>query len=204
MKKSVQYHFLLITLFCVPSIFAQDYDYMSRIAEQSCECVSEVEDTKNQEKFNLALGLCIIEASTPFKNELKRDYKIDLDKINQDGTKLGELIGLKMAGICPDEILRVAENSNVDEYDESASYISGIITKIDNEQFVVFSIKDDAGKTTKFYWLWYIESEMDLPTEYLTLIGKEVELYYYENDIYDPRIDEYKTFFIIEEMNLVK
>ncbi|MEJ6582484.1 MAG: hypothetical protein QNL61_08585 [Crocinitomicaceae bacterium] len=52
----------------------------------------------------------------PYKKELKRDHKIDLENINQDRTRLEELVGMKMAGICPEEVLKLTNPS--DEYED--------------------------------------------------------------------------------------
>lgn len=202
MKKMNLYIIALISILSTSSIFAQDY--LTKITHQSCECLSTIEQTEDREQFNLELGLCIIDASMPYKKELKKDHNIDLENIDEDGTRLGELIGLKMAGICPEEILKIANGGEDESYDELSSTISGTITKVEKEQFIVFSIKEDSGKTTKFYWIYYIESNVDLPTEYSTLIGKKVEVYYYESDLFDARINEYKSFNIIEEINLIK
>jgi hypothetical protein len=196
-------HFItLLIIFSTSSIFAQDY--LTKITYQSCECLSSIEDTTDKDQFNLELGLCIIDASMPYKKELKKDHDIDLENINEDGTRLGELIGLKMAGICPEEILKVANGGDDENYDDLSSYISGTVTKIEKEQFVVLSIKDDSGKTTKFYWIYYIDSNVDLETEYTSLVGKKVDLYYYESDLFDARIDEYKPFNIIEELDIIE
>ena len=121
-----------------------------------------------------------------------------------DGTRLGELIGIKMAGVCPEEILRMTNTSDDEDYEEMSNYVSGTVTKIEKEQFVVLSLKDDSGKTLKLYWLYYVDSELDLESNYSNLIDKKVEVYYYESDLFDARINEYKSFNIIEELNLIE
>lgn len=202
MKKMNLYLVALISILSTSSIFAQDY--LTKITYESCECLSAIEETEDRDQFNLELGLCIIEASMPYKKELKKDHGIDLENINEDGTRLGELIGIKMAGVCPEEILKVANGGDEESYDDLSSYSSGTITKVEKEQFVVFSIKDDSGKTIKLHWLYYIDSEIDLEADYANLLGKRVEMYYYESDLFDARIDEYKTFNIIEEINIIE
>lgn len=94
MKKMNLYLIALISIFSTSSIFAQDY--LTKINYESCEFLSAIEETEDRDQFNLELGLCIIEASMPYKKELKKDHNIDLENINEDGTRLGELIGIKM------------------------------------------------------------------------------------------------------------
>jgi len=188
----------LICLFLTSSVSAQDY--LSTITYETCECLSKITETEDQEQFNLELGLCIIEASMPYKKELKKDHDIDLENITEDGIRLGELIGIKMAGVCPEEILKMSKGSSPEEYEDMSSFAFGTITKVEKEHFVVFSLKDDTGKTIKLHWLYYINSEIDLETDYPNLVGKRVEIYYYESELFDARINEYKTFNIIEEI----
>lgn len=194
--------FILISFFSVPSLIAQDY--LTKITNESCECLSNIDESEDRDKFNMELGLCIIDASIPYKKELKRDHNIDLDNIIKDGTRLGELIGIKMAGSCPNQILRMTESADLEDYDDGSSYASGTITKIEKEQFIVFTLKDENGRSMKFHWLYYVDSEIDLPSEYSNLVGKKVGVYYYEDDLFDARIDEYKLFNVIEEINLIK
>jgi len=203
MKKK---QFYLIAIFCILNfnyILAQDY--MSIITNESCECLSEIKETNDKERFNMQLGLCIIEAASPYKAQLKADHKIDLDKIETNGKKLGELIGFRMASVCPDQILRATQGEvQEEEIDNEFYYTTGSVVKIEKEQFVIISIKDDTGKTSKYYWLTYVASEIDLPNEYNSLVGKNIEVYYTIDDLFDARIDEYKSFNVIEEINLIK
>lgn len=207
MKKSQLYY--LTVLFILNITFSFSQDYMSIITNESCECLSEIKETTDREKFNLQLGLCIIEAASPYKAQLKADHKIDLDKIDTQGKKLGELIGFRMASVCPDQILRASNGGMIeeDEYEveDEFYYITGNVVKIEKEQFVVISVKDDSdGKTSKYYWLTYVDSTIDLPNDYNSLVGKNVEVYYNINELFDARIDEYKSFNVIEEINLIK
>ena len=201
-------HLYIIAIFCFlnfNSIFSQK-DYMSIITEKSCECLSEIDETPNTDKFNMQFGLCIIEAATPYKKQLKADHNIDLDKIDKQGEKLGQLIGFRMASVCPDEILRASKDAIEEAEDEDELYyITGSVVNIEKEQFVIISVKnDDDGKTSKYYWLDYVDSEMDLQIEYNNLSGKRIELYYSIDELFDARIDEYKSFNIIEGIELIK
>lgn len=204
--KNIQIYLIAIFSFLNVNYLLSQKDYMSIITDKSCECLSEIEETPDTEKFNMQLGLCIIEAASPYKKQLKADHNIDLDKIDTQGEKLGQLIGFRMASVCPDQILKASKGAfEDDEYDQEFYYTTGTIVKIEKEQFVVFSIKnDDDGKTSKYYWLGYVDSEIDLQIEYNNLTGKSIELYYRVDELFDARIDEYKSFNVIEEIELIK
>lgn len=177
--------------------------YLDKIVQESCNCVSKVSQTLDNEQYTQELGICMIVAAEPYRKQLKKDHNIDFDKIDVDGEKLGKLLGIKMASVCPDLILAVAKKSGNDESApaESKSF-EGIITKIENEFFVVLHIKDGSGKTNKFYWLTYVESGIEVAERYDSMVGTSVAVTYRSEEFFDPKIKEYRSFSIIEKLDL--
>ena len=200
MKKLI---LLSFSFFLINSTYSQAY--MDKILEKTCNCIVELPDTLSTDQFNLEIGACMIEASMPFKKQLKKDYDIDLDNIETDAGKLGKLIGLKMASFCPDMLMKLTGRSKVDNTAYNASeYIMGTIVKIENDPFVVFSLKDETGKITKLYWLTFIESDIELTDNYLSLQGKFVKISYTTDEFFDPKIVQYRQFQIIKSIKLIK
>jgi len=78
--------------------------------------------------------------------------------------------------------------------------VTGVITKIEQDFPVVFSLKDNQGKAIKLYWVDPVESEQDLPNTYSNLIGKTVEVKYKNKDMFDPKIGEYRQFKVISKI----
>jgi len=181
--------------------FAQTY--FDKIVQESCNCVSKVSQTLDNEKYTQELGICMIVAAEPYRKQLKKDHDIDFDKIDVDGEKLGKLIGIKMVAVCPDLILAVAKRSGNSESAavESKSF-EGIITKIESDFFVVLHIKDESGKTNKFYWLTYVESGVEVADRYDSMVGTSIAVTYRSEEFFDPKIKEYRSFSIIEKLEL--
>ena len=177
--------------------------YLDKIVQESCNCVSKVSQTLDNEQYTQELGICMIVAAEPYRKQLKKEHNIDFDKIDVDGEKLGKLIGIKMAAVCPDLILAVAKKSGNGESAaiESKSF-EGIITKIENEFFLVLHIKDESGKTNKFYWLTYVESGIEVAERCDSMVGTSVALSYRSEEFFDPKIKEYRSFSIIEKLEL--
>ncbi|WP_152286536.1 hypothetical protein [Flavicella marina] len=200
MKKII----LLFTLLIANNSFAQDY--MDKIIDDTCNCLDKVADTIVGEDFNMQLGLCMIDAARPYKKKIKKDHKIDLNNIDEEGEALGELIGLKMVGVCPNILIEISKRSKETVQKEvvAQNTITGKITKIEEDQFVSFSLKDGEGKTKKFYWLNHIESDIDLYTEYKNLKHKAVKITYRSEEFFDPRIGEYHTFNIISKIEKIR
>jgi hypothetical protein len=192
---------ILVSLTITANVFSQDY--MEDIALKSCECFSTVSDTFSTERFSMEVGLCMIEAATPYKKQLKKDYKIDFNKIDTQGEELGRIIGVKMVSICPDAIMEMASRMNDDKEMQSTSLIyDGYVTKIEDNQFVVFSVKDNDGKTTKFYWLTFIDIDynIELTSQYKMLVHESVKITFVQQEFFDYRIGEYRTFNIIQKI----
>ena len=92
-----------------------------------------------------------------------------------------------------------------DEVDEpEMRYIVGEITEINTSDFITFSLKDDSGKTNRFYWMSYIHSNYDLEADYNSLKSKTVEISYTTSQFYDPRIETYRNIYIIKELVVIE
>ncbi len=192
---------LIATLaFCSNSTQAQAY--LDVITEKSCSCLEKIPDTIKTEELHMKLGICMLEAAGPYHKQLKSEYGIDLEKNDDSGEKLGKMIGMKMATKCPTALLKLANRA--DEGDKTEKSVKGIITKIENEAFVVFSLKDEQGKITKFYWFTFIESSAELTSKYKDFVGKTVEITYSNQEFFDPKIEEYRAFSVIYKMDIVK
>ncbi len=201
MKKTI---LLLALSFILINCYPQEY--MDKIVRQSCECVEMVSDTLKLEQYNIQLGLCMLEASMPYKTELMNDYNVDLDNIDTEGEKLGRIIGLKMVSVCPKALTKMAnivsDNKNKINKDNDGE-LTGVITNIGSDNFVIFSVKDDDGKITKMYWLNFIESSVELTANYGSLKGRSVQIIYKKEDFFDPRIEQYRQFCIIKNIKLI-
>lgn len=196
----------LIILISISSNILFSQDYMDDIVIKSCECLTKVSDTLELNRLHMELGLCMINASMPYKKELLKDYDIDLNNIDSEGEKLGTMIGLRMAGTCPNELIKLAEQTGeLDQEIIENQYVENVtigeITKIDSDLFIAFTIKDEKGKSSKFYWLTFIESDFDL-SDYSTLINKNVSVTYTTQELYDNKIQEYRLFNIISSIKV--
>ena len=196
---------LLLIALCVllcNNGFSQEY--MDIIAKESCECFDRIQDTLEEEAYFFEIGICMIDAAMPYKKRLKKDYDINLDKIDIAAEELGRLIGLKMASVCPEALLKMTQRANKIEENDIEQSSRGIVTKVEDDFFVVISSQDESGRITKYYWLTFVESEQDLTNSYETLVGKSVDIVYEALEFFDPRILEYRQFLIIKKITLIE
>jgi len=200
MKKT----FIVCLVLLSSSAIAQDY--MEKIAQESCKCIDKIPQNANTERYTQELGMCMLVASEPYKKQLKKDYNINFDNIDVEGEKLGRIIGLKMVSVCPNAILALTEKVKTTE--ETAPTVSseefeGELLKIETEPFVVFTVKSGEGKTAKFYWLEFADSNVELPDRYTSLNGKKVAITFTGKEFFDPKIGEYRAFNVIKKIAVI-
>ena len=179
-------------LFFVFISFSQT-DYLKEIAIESCECADSLPLQLNTSERNMRLGLCMINACEPYSAELLRDHQIDLKRIDVQGEELGVLVGIKMATVCPEKLIQIVEDAAEDAVITEQLSSTGVVVGIDGEDFVCFTIKDVDGRKSKYYWLTYVESDLNLETTYKELIGRQVYFDYAVDDFYDARISGYRN-----------
>ena len=197
--------FLLFSSFFI-SLHSFSQDYLEAIANSACECSDSIPKGGTLEVLQMRFGLCIVDASTPYKMELFRDHDIDLSKIseNNHGEQLGMLVALKMGIACPELLASLVADDDSDEeaYEEMYFEARGTVFSIAEEPFVCFTIKDEEGRKQKFYWLSYVDSEMNLETTFQSLLGREIYLEYVVQEVFDPRIKEYRNINILVYLDL--
>lgn len=195
---------ILFILFAICSSTTFGQAYMDDIVDKTCDCVDHLSKDLDNETYTMKLGLCIINSSMPYAKQLKKEYGINLDNISKGAEKLGEVVGVKMIGVCPDALVlatdKIGNASDTDTEDEELE-VEGTVTKVESNQFVVFTLKTDVGKSEKFYWLNEIKTDENLEEIYLNLEGKSVYLVYTEQSFFDPKLNEYRTFNIISEFH---
>lgn len=200
---------LILACFLCLTLNGFTQDYLDKIAQSSCECLDKVADTLSSEAYNMKLGLCMLEASVPYKKQLKKDHNIDFSKIDTQGEELGALIGMRMATHCPEGLLKIAAMYNESQDDDAAENFeditankaSGVVIKVETDFFVTFSVKDDEGKISKYYWLGFPDSNQELQYSYKDLLAKNVNIVYTPQDFYDPKIEAYHQFNVITRID---
>lgn len=200
---------LLAVLLILISNLLFSQDYKEKLSKSSCDCLRNIK-TNDEDKraVTTQVGLCMYKTALPFNKEIKRDYNIDLSKDignNEKMKDLGVQMGILMLNECQELFTKLSEDKKSEENkdgEESNSelLINGTITKIEKENFVIFHVVGENKNLTKFYWVSNIESNLDLPKEYNSLINKKVSISYYTTEIFDAKINDYRNLNIISSL----
>ncbi|MFK7756127.1 MAG: hypothetical protein AB8B53_04265 [Flavobacteriales bacterium] len=195
--------------------FGFTQDYLDHIAEETCECMGDVDDYKTYEEFSMNMGLCMFSEAEPYTKKLKKDFKIDLNDIEEYGTVLGEQLGLRLVTVCPkfleaiskfdDEVLGELMDEDEADYDSPSTNSeeeesTGIVKSYEEEGFLSLKVEENDGSVTKVLWLGYVDSDFDLDNDLENLKGLEVSITYTEQELYDVKSKEYRYYKVLTSL----
>lgn len=114
MKSTFTYLLIAITVLGFNTVKAQDI--VDQIATKSCNDMHKLSPKLSKDEAQQQLGLSIIKNATPFAKQLKKQYNIDIKKLDEKGGQaLGELVGPKLAKICPETMSRINGPKNEEQ-----------------------------------------------------------------------------------------
>ncbi len=184
------------------SVFAQKLSkeqLIDKLSGKTCECVSKQELTKDN--YELTFGLCILENLSEFEKDVEKHYGKNAIQDEEKKEEIGRDIGKRMASICPQvfKVLIDEMSKEEAEVEEAELKISGKISEIKSEQFIVFSVKEDTGKINSFILLNNFENAY-LLTDKVLKVNDAVEIIYYELELYDAKISKFITYKIVSDI----
>lgn len=167
-------------------------ELLSTIAKDICQDITENNVNVNSEQI---LGLYMIKNVNKHKEEVETFYGKDFFTNEASFESIGEEIGVYMGMTCPEVFQHFWADETAEETVEIKS-VSGTITKIDNEQFLNFTVREDSGKKHQFILLFDFETAY-LLTDELLKIKDQVEVSYYVSEMYDARIGKFVNYNIV-------
>jgi hypothetical protein len=192
-----------LVLLCSASSQSFAQEYMDKIAKRACECSETIIKNNNEKTRSMEMGFCILNAAdAEDKKKFKKDFNLDFNEIDKNGEKIGKLIGMKMAPVCPTTMMALANSqSGKDKTGNPVQVIFGEVIKIENDFFVSFVVRESNGNSNKLLWTSPIETSIDMANQYLSLQGKSLQFSFENQNIFDPKIGEYRPFKIIKKIN---
>jgi hypothetical protein len=194
-----------ITLFLLSvctTFFGQNKDAIyDVIAKETCECVSNKKlDLANDdlEKVQIEFGFCMINSYSNHKNDF--DEPIDLDFGNSELMgKFGEDIALKMVNHCPDFIIALGSRGDVSEEEEEIpnSTLEAFFVESKKNDFQTITVKESNGRLHILIVLTFFEN-VNLITENVIKKNEKVEVEYFEQEFYDPKVNDFRYYKVIQ------
>lgn len=183
-------------------IFAQkEQAIYEKLANQTCECVTEKKTAKLAE---LEISFCIVSSLEKLSDEERKVIKYNTDSdISLD--KVCEQIGIKMVGICSkifSDMLQdeeTSENVITEEVIDPTSI--GTFQSMVFNQFNTIVTLDSENQKKEFIWLFPFEDDTIFIKNKIVK-GDKIEVKYRELNLFDPKINDYKIYNEILEVKL--
>ncbi len=199
---------LLLFIFNI-NVFSQSGEegkenLLNTISIETCDCIAKKNldfNSLDSDKLQLEFGFCILEGYS--NNKVEADKYLDISFDDERSLELlGEQIAMKMFINCPDFITALAQDSMSDKnvQDSNDFVITGKISSIEKSQFNIIEIKDSTNRVHKLLWLEYFEGEHFLHSGY-DFKNQDFEVSYYESEMFDPSIKEYRNFKVITKLS---
>jgi hypothetical protein len=149
MYRSLFTAILLLTL-----SLAQAQDVLDRISRETCDCINNMDKTEHQgESLQMQLGFCMLKAAGPYEKELRKQHKVDLSRLDHGtGERLGQLVGVRMAGMCPEVLMMIvdiSEETDAVNAEVVVAQVTGVVTGVRDRQFATILVKDGSGRTVE-------------------------------------------------------
>ncbi len=184
---------------------AQAQDVLDKIAQESCSCATQVDTTADEEQRNIQLGLCMLQSASPYQKELKKKHGIDLNDLDRDGERFGELIGMRLALQCPEFVALMtrlnAQGPDAEEPPPSPEMLwntlEGTLSSVKSGQFLSLLVKRDDGSTIELLLLEHAENAEQVLRRPDQGRGTAGTWSYTTSDLYDPVSRSYRPFHVL-------
>ena len=198
MRKIYKMKKIILVLFLMSStVFAQDYKEI--IAQETCNCVTKLNlDTLSGEALNQAFANCLLQSYENNIDNVPENEKLDYSNTKQL-EKFGEELAIKMLSTCSQVILKLGEES-IESTESSDLMMQGAFygTKISDPYFTVL-LKDATGEINEFILLDYFQNA-NLITNKLIENNQEIDLYYYEAELFNTKLNDFVVTKIITDI----
>ncbi|MEM6720086.1 MAG: hypothetical protein AAF611_12250 [Bacteroidota bacterium] len=184
------------------------------VTNDVCNCISgKVKQGISQKDIEVQLGLCLIKSYGKFKDRIDKYMNITFDD-PRSMELFGQEIGMKMISLCPDTFMTFAKDMIEEEVDtyrpskrasasaSAVTLVSGEVTKLTRDQFNVVSFRDSNKRTYKFLWMEYFDGQ-ELLNDMRNLKRKQVEISFENKEMYDPKLEDYRTFKVLRKIEVI-
>lgn len=188
-------HFIALA-FILPSFTLSAQDVLDHIARGTCDCLLEVDRKEHKgEALQMQLGLCMMKSAAPYEKELRKQYKVDFSRLDAGaGEKLGEMVGMRLVGVCPEFLQIVAEMESAPAAtiaEVASTTVTGVVTGLRDRQFSTILVKDVSGRTVELLRLEHFQNADLLAGASAT--GVKGTFSYTVRELYDPVAGTYRS-----------
>ena len=211
--------FSLITFLvvCVAVKAQNDKDTsVKKVAVSICNCLEKnhVENAKDQAEMQSIFLQCMLDSAASVMGELATNANNgDLQEASQEFAQKVALELVKMN--CKPFMqmsMKLAQGSggialrnNENKEEESLKSADGVVTKVDERDFLYITVKTTAGREITLIYLDYVDNSDDWVKNAATkLKDKKVTVQYVEKEVYNPKLKDFSDVKELKELRIKK
>lgn len=172
-----------------------------KLGNTSCECAN-----KSQDVSTTSLGLCILSSLNLLTDKERKIIGYTGDDKMAALEKISESMGMEMASICPELFTKLESSKVTDtaatEEEEEATYEVGTFDSIVANEFNTMFLVNEKNEKTAFIWLFTFDGDSLLIKNKIAK-GDKLEVYYREQEFFDPKTNSYKKYNEITSVKLL-
>ena len=195
---------LLLLLFSIAMTAQKKEAVYKKLAALTCECAT----NKGTEKLTeTELGLCIFESLGMLDEKDRKAIGYNPDKKSTSLERIAENVGVEMALLCPKVFSNILDEETdgyvADEVEEIiASSHKGTFESMTSAEFNTITITDESNTKREFIWLFSFEGD-SLFIKDKIVKGDKIEVFYAEQQFFDPKTKTYKIYNEITEVKFL-
>lgn len=192
---------------------------LDKMSDETCECINKsIPEDADSDALLEKLGLCILPLGGKYKKELKRDYGLDMSKVD-DFQKLGEIVGERLGERCErflslimmemskedSEMMDMVQEeyaNGADTFEAEFPSITGEVQSYDESGIPMIKITDKDGETVELHAVLAFQG-LGIFKLGKELTGKNIKAHYTDVEAYDAKSKSFKKINILKSIELL-
>lgn len=195
---------LLLLLFPLLTMAQKKEVVYKKLAALTCECATNKGPAKITET---ELGFCIFESLNAISDKERKIIDYNADKKSASLERIAENVGVEMALTCPKVFSNILDEEAAMEVVEEAAEViqsshKGAFQSMVSNEFNTITLIDESNTKREFIWLFSFEGDALLIKGKVEK-GDKIEVFYTEQQFFDPKTKTYKIYNEITEVKLL-
>jgi hypothetical protein len=214
MKKIVSLVMFLVACFAVKAQNDKDTS-VKKVAVSICNCLEKnhMENAKDQAEMQSIFLQCMLDSAASAMSEIAANA--NNGDIQQASEEFAQKIAMELVKMNCKPFMQMSvklaqgsgitlgNNENKDE--ESVKSTDGVVTKVDEKDFLYITVKTTAGREMTFIYLDYVDNSDDWVKDAATkLKDKKVTVQYVEKEVYNPKLKDFSNIKELKELRIKK
>lgn len=188
---------------------------VKKTAVSICNCLEKnhVENAKDQAEMQSIFLQCMLDSAASAMGEIATNA--NNGDIQQASQEFAQKIAMELVKMNCKPFMQMSmkiaqgggitldENEKSDE--EAVKSVDGIVTKVDERDFLYITVKATTGREMTFIYLDYVDNSDDWVKNAATkLKDKKVTVQYVEKEVYNPKLKDFSDIKELKELRIKK